>query len=57
MNNLSRQLFNTLGIVHQTSFAYSSQQNGQVEGKHRHLLDIVRSLKLQASIPNIGDIA
>ncbi|XP_077249475.1 uncharacterized protein LOC143888982 [Tasmannia lanceolata] len=32
------------GIVHQSSFAYTSQQNGLAERKLRYLLDITRSM-------------
>lgn len=39
------------GIFHQTSCIVAPQQNGKVERKHRHLLDIARSLRFQANLP------
>ena len=39
------------GIVHQTTCPYSSQQNGVAERKHRHLLDMVRTLLLAMRVP------
>ena len=32
------------GILHQTTCPYTSQQNGVAERKHRHLLDMVRTM-------------
>ncbi|GKB93161.1 ribonuclease H-like domain-containing protein [Tanacetum coccineum] len=34
-------------IVHQTSYAYTPQQNGIAKRKHRHLLNVARSLLFQ----------
>ena len=39
------------GIVHQTTCPYTSKQNGVAERKHRHLLDMVRTLLLAMRVP------
>ena len=39
------------GIVSQRSCPYTPQQNGVAERKNRHLLDMVRTLLLQSSVP------
>ncbi|KAK8954626.1 hypothetical protein KSP39_PZI001744 [Platanthera zijinensis] len=39
------------GIIHQTSCAYTPQQNGIAERKNRHLLDVARSLMFQMHVP------
>ncbi|KAA0052292.1 hypothetical protein E6C27_scaffold207G001230 [Cucumis melo var. makuwa] len=40
------------GIVHQTSCAYTPQQNGVAERKNRHLVEVARSLMLSISLPS-----
>lgn len=38
-------------IIHQFTCPYTSQQNGVAKRKHKHLLEVVRSLKFQSSFP------
>ena len=42
----------SLGIIHQTSCPHTSQQNGVAERKHRHLLDMTRTLLVEMGIPH-----
>ncbi|XP_031273389.1 uncharacterized protein LOC116131865 [Pistacia vera] len=45
------EFLNQQGTVSHRSCLYTSQQNGRVKRKHRHILDIVRALLLSASLP------
>ena len=40
------------GIVSQRSCPYTPQQNGAVERKNRHLLDVIKTLLLESSFPS-----
>ncbi|KAA0059996.1 putative tRNA pseudouridine synthase [Cucumis melo var. makuwa] len=50
-HNLSEFLASK-GIVHQTSCAYTPQQNGVAERKNRHLVEVAHSLMLSTSLPS-----
>lgn len=49
-----KDFFTSQGILHETSCAYTPQQNGVAgaERKHRHLLEVKRSLMLHISVTN-----
>lgn len=46
-----RGFFSEKGIIHETSCMGTPQQNGKLERKHRHLLNVTLALMLQASLP------
>jgi len=51
VNNQMENFCKTNGILHQTSCAYTPQQNGVVERKLRHLLNVARSLMFESGLP------
>ncbi|GJU71538.1 putative RNA-directed DNA polymerase [Tanacetum coccineum] len=51
INKKMFDMFSELGIFHQTSCSHTPQQNGIAERKHRHLINVTRSLMFQGGIP------
>ncbi|GKB89372.1 retrovirus-related pol polyprotein from transposon TNT 1-94 [Tanacetum coccineum] len=51
LNKSCALLFKAKRIIHQKAIAYTPQQNGVVERKHRHLLETARSLRIHANFP------
>ena len=49
--NATHKFCTRKGILHQTTCPYTSQQNGVAEQKHRHLLDMVRTLLVGRNVP------
>ncbi|CAN1342859.1 Retrovirus-related Pol polyprotein from transposon TNT 1-94 [Linum perenne] len=45
--------FSSKGIEHQTTCTYTSQQNGRVKRKHRHILNVARAILFHSHLPTI----
>ncbi|PKU64958.1 Retrovirus-related Pol polyprotein from transposon TNT 1-94 [Dendrobium catenatum] len=52
LGNEFTNYLNSLGIHHQLSCPHTPEQNGVAERKHRHLLDITRTLLIASGLPN-----
>ena len=46
-----KQYLTQHGIIHQTSFPYTPQQNGVPERKNRHLIEVARSMMFHTNVP------
>ncbi|KAM7530049.1 hypothetical protein LguiB_033459 [Lonicera macranthoides] len=51
MSDTFQDYLKTKGILSQRSCPYTPQQNGVAERKNRHLLDVVRTLLIESSVP------
>ena len=52
VNSQCDDLFKSKGIIHQTSCAYTPQQNGTVERKQKHFFEVARAQKFQSGNTN-----
>lgn len=50
-SNELKEFYFAHGIEFQTSWAHTPQQNGLVECKHRHILEVAHALRFQANLP------
>lgn len=51
INSQRHTLFQSLAILHQTSFPHTPQQNRVVERKYTRILNIARAIKFQSYLP------
>jgi transposase InsO family protein len=48
---LMQEFYAEKGILHQRSYVYTPQQNGRIEIRHQHILNISRALMFQSKLP------
>lgn len=51
VSGMMQEFYRANGIIHQTSCTDTPQQNGRVERKHRHLLNVAPALRFEAHLP------
>lgn len=51
LNSECNALFQTYGMIHQSSCVHTPQQNGLVERKQRDILEVARAIRLQGHLP------
>ncbi|KAM0044971.1 putative RNA-directed DNA polymerase [Helianthus debilis subsp. tardiflorus] len=50
-SNQMKEFYGEQGIILETTCPHTPQQNGVVERKHRHLLEMARALRFEAKLP------
>lgn len=50
VQNEIAEFYATLSVLHETTCPHTSQQNNVTERKHRHILDITRTLMIQVNV-------
>jgi transposase InsO family protein len=48
---LLKDFYDAKGILHQRSCVYTPEQNGRIERRHQHILNISRALMFQSKLP------